>query len=129
MEEVYIVSAVRTAIGAFNGALSTVSAGKLGAAAIKGALAKINLDGKNVNEVFMGSVLQTNLGQAPARQASKYAGLPDEVNCTTVNKVCASGMKSVMFAAQSIKLGENEIVVAGGMENMSQVPYYLDAAR
>ncbi|MBC7861625.1 MAG: acetyl-CoA C-acyltransferase [Bacteroidia bacterium] len=129
MEEVYIVAAVRTAIGTFNGALSSVSAGKLGAAAIKGALDKIKLDVKEVNEVFMGCVLQGNLGQAPARQAAKYAGLPNEVNCTTVNKVCASGMKSVIFAAQSIKLGDNEVVVAGGMENMSQVPYYLDAAR
>lgn len=129
MEEVYIVSAVRTAIGTFNGALSSVSASKLGAAAIKGALAKIELSGKQVNEVFMGCVLQANIGQAPARQAAKFAGLPDEVNCTTINKVCASGMKAVMLAAQSIKLNDNEIVVAGGMENMSQVPYYLDAAR
>jgi acetyl-CoA C-acetyltransferase len=129
MKEVYIVSAVRTAIGTFNGALSSVSAGKLGAAAIKGAISKIKLDGKEVQEVFMGSVLQANLGQAPARQAAKFAGLPDEVHCTTVNKVCASGLKSVMFGAQSIMLGDNDVVVAGGMENMSQVPYYLDAAR
>jgi acetyl-CoA C-acetyltransferase len=129
MEEVYIVSAVRTAIGTFNGALSSISAGKLGAAAVKGAMDKINLDGKLVNEVFMGCVLQANLGQAPARQAAKYAGLPNEVNCTTINKVCASGMKSVMFAAQSIKLGDAQVVIAGGMENMSQVPYYLDGAR
>lgn len=129
MKEVYIVSAVRTAIGTFNGALSSVSAGKLGAAAIKGALAKIKLDGKEVNEVLMGSVLQANLGQAPARQAAKFAGLPDEVHCTTINKVCASGMKSVIFGAQTIMLGDNDVVVAGGMENMSQVPYYLDSAR
>jgi acetyl-CoA C-acetyltransferase len=129
MKEVYIVSAVRTAIGTFNGALSGINAGKLGAAAIKGALAKINLDGKEVQEVLMGCVLQANLGQAPARQAAKFAGLPDEVHCTTINKVCASGMKSVMYGAQSIMLGDADVVVAGGMENMSQVPYYLDAAR
>ncbi len=129
MKEVYIVSAVRTPIGSFNGVLSSVSAGKLGAAAIKGAISKIKLDGKEVNEVFMGSVLQANLGQAPARQAAKFAGLPDEVHCTTINKVCASGLKSVIFGAQSILLGDANVVVAGGMENMSQVPYYLDQAR
>ena len=129
MKEVYIVSAVRTAMGSFGGTLAGVSATQLGATAIKGALAKINLDGKLVTEVFMGSVLQANLGQAPARQAAKFAGLPDNVNCTTVNKVCASGMKSVMLAAQSIMLGENDVVVAGGMENMSSVPFYSDAVR
>ena len=129
MKEVYIVSAVRTAMGSFGGTLAGVSATQLGATAIKGALAKINLDGKLVTEVFMGSVLQANLGQAPARQAAKFAGLPDSVNCTTVNKVCASGMKSVMLAAQSIILGENDVVVAGGMENMSSVPFYSDAVR
>jgi len=129
MKEVYIVSAVRTAMGSFGGTLAGVSATQLGATAIKGALAKINLDGKLVTEVFMGSVLQANLGQAPARQAAKFAGLPDSVNCTTVNKVCASGMKSVMLAAQSIMLGENDVVVAGGMENMSSVPFYSDATR
>lgn len=129
MKEVYIVSAVRTAMGSFGGTLAGVSATQLGATAIKGALAKINLDGKLVTEVFMGSVLQANLGQAPARQAAKFAGLPDSVNCTTVNKVCASGMKSVMLAAQSIMLGENDVVVAGGMENMSSVPFYSDAVR
>ncbi len=129
MKEVYIVSAVRTAIGSFGGTLAGVSATKLGATAIKGALEKINLDGKLVNEVFMGSVLQANLGQAPARQAAKFAGLPDNVICTTVNKVCASGMKSIMLAAQSIMLGENDIVVAGGMENMSSVPFYSDSTR
>jgi acetyl-CoA C-acetyltransferase len=129
MKEVYIVSAARTAMGSFGGTLAGVSATHLGATAIKGALAKINLDGKLVTEVFMGSVLQANLGQAPARQAAKFAGLPDSVNCTTVNKVCASGMKSVMLAAQSIMLGENEVVVAGGMENMSSVPFYSDAVR
>ncbi len=129
MKEVYIVSAVRTAMGSFGGTLAGVSATQLGATAIKGALAKINLDPKLVNEVYMGSVLQANLGQAPARQAAKFAGLPDGVICTTVNKVCASGMKSIMLAAQSIMLGDNDIVVAGGMENMSAVPFYSDSTR
>ena len=129
MQEVYIVSAVRTPIGSFNGVLSSVPAGKLGAAAIKGALDKIKLDGKEVEEVLMGCVLQANLGQAPARQAAKFAGLPNEVRCTTVNKVCASGMKAVAQATQAIKLGDASVVVAGGMENMSNVPYYLDNAR
>ncbi len=129
MKEVYIVSAVRTAFGSFGGTIASVSATKLGAAAIKGALDKIKLDGKLVNEVIMGSVLQANLGQAPARQAAKFAGLPDHVNCTTVNKVCASGMKSIMLAAQSIMLGDNDVVVAGGMENMSSVPFYSDSTR
>ena len=129
MKEVYIVSAVRTAMGSFGGTLAGVSATKLGAEAIKGALAKINLDGKLVQEVFMGSVLQANLGQAPARQAAKFAGLPDSVNCTTVNKVCASGMKSIALAAQSILLGDNDIVIAGGMENMSAAPFYSDSTR
>ena len=129
MKEVYIVSAVRTAFGSFGGTLASVSATKLGAAAIKGALDKIKLDGKLVNEVIMGSVLQANVGQAPARQAAKFAGLPDHVNCTTVNKVCASGMKSIMLAAQSIMLGDNDVVVAGGMENMSSVPFYSDSTR
>ncbi len=129
MKEVYIVSAVRTAIGSFGGTLAGVSATQLGAAAIKGALAKINLDPKLVNEVYMGSVLQANLGQAPARQAAKFAGLPDGVICTTVNKVCASGMKSIMLGAQSIMLGDADIIVAGGMENMSAVPFYSDSTR
>ncbi|MBL7932026.1 MAG: acetyl-CoA C-acyltransferase [Bacteroidia bacterium] len=129
MKEVYIVAAVRTAMGSFGGTLAGIPATKLGAAAIKGALDKIKLDGKLVNEVFMGSVLQANLGQAPARQAAKFAGLPDSVNCTTVNKVCASGMKAVSLAAQSIMLGDNDIVVAGGMENMSQVPFYSENTR
>jgi len=129
MQEVYIVSAVRTPIGSFNGSLSSVSSGKLGAAAIKGALEKIKLDGKEVDEVLMGCVMQANLGQAPARQAAKFAGLPNEVRCTTVNKVCASGMKALTQATQAIKLGDASVVVAGGMENMSNVPYYLDAAR
>ncbi len=129
MKEVYIVSAVRTAMGSFGGTLAATPATKLGAAAIKGAIDKIKLDGKLVTEVFMGSVLQANLGQAPARQAAKFAGLPDTVNCTTVNKVCASGMKSIMLGAQSIMLGDNDVVVAGGMENMSSVPFYLDSTR
>lgn len=129
MKEVYIVSAVRTPIGSFGGTLSGVSATQLGAAAIKGALDKIKLDPAQVQEVYMGSVLQANLGQAPARQASKFAGLPDQVIATTVNKVCASGMKSVMLAAQNIMLGDADIIVAGGMENMSQVPYYADSNR
>lgn len=129
MQEVYIVSAVRTPIGSFNGILSSVPTAKLGAAAIKGAVDKIKIDPKQIDEVLMGCVLQGNLGQAPARQAAKFAGLPDEVHCTTVNKVCASGMKAVMQATQSIKLGDTGVVVAGGMENMSAVPYYLDSAR
>ncbi len=129
MKEVYIVSAVRTPLGSFGGTLANVPAPKLGAAVIKGALEKIKLDPKSVNEVFMGSVMQANLGQAPARQAAKYAGLPDAVNCTTINKVCASGMKSISLGAQSIMLGDNDVVVAGGMENMSSVPYYLDNNR
>lgn len=129
MKEVYIVSAVRTPMGSFNGALSTVSATQLGAVAIKGALDKIKLDPNEVQEVYMGNVLQAGLGQAPARQAAKFAGLPDSVICTTVNKVCASGMKSIALAAQSIMLGENDVVVAGGMENMSQVPHYLPGSR
>ncbi len=128
-KEVYIVSAVRTPLGSFGGTLAGVSATKLGAVAIKGALDKIKLDPALVNEVFMGSVLQANLGQAPARQAAKFAGLPDNVNCTTVNKVCASGMKSISLAAQAIMLGDADIVVAGGMENMSQVPFYLENNR
>lgn len=128
-KEVYIVSAVRTPMGSFGGTLAGISATKLGAIAIKGALDKIKLDSKLVNEVFMGSVLQANLGQAPARQAAKFAGLPDNVNCTTVNKVCASGMKSISLAAQAIMLGDADVVVAGGMESMSQVPFYLENNR
>ena len=129
MKEVYIVSAVRTPLGSFGGVFAGVSATQLGAFAIKGALERIKLDGKLVTEVFMGSVMQANLGQAPARQAAKFAGLPDSVNCTTVNKVCASGMKSIALAAQSIMLGDNDIVVAGGMESMSGVPFYSDSTR
>ena len=129
MQEVYIVAAVRTPMGSFGGSLSAISATQLGAIAIKGALAKINLDPNKVEEVYMGNVLQANLGQAPARQAAIFAGLPNTVPATTVNKVCASGMKAVMLAAQSIMLGDNDIVVAGGMESMSNVPFYLDKAR
>ncbi len=124
MKKVFIVSAVRTPLGSFGGALSSISATQLGAVAIQGAVSRIGLDVNQVNEVIMGSVLQANLGQAPARQAAKFAGLPDSVQCTTVNKVCASGMKAVMMAAQSIKCGDSEVVIAGGMESMSQVPFY-----
>ncbi|MGB5362784.1 MAG: acetyl-CoA C-acyltransferase [Aureibaculum sp.] len=126
MKEVVIVSAVRTPIGSFLGSLSSVPATQLGAAAIKAALKKINLDPKKVDEVLMGSVLQADLGQAPARQAAIFAGIPDTVPCTTVNKVCASGMKAVMQGAQAIQCGDADIVVAGGMENMSLVPHYLN---
>lgn len=129
MKEVVIVAAARTPIGSFGGALSSVSATKLGAAAIKGALSKINLDPKLVDEVLMGNVLQANEGQAPARQAAIFAGLSNEIPCTTINKVCSSGMKAIMMAAQAIKAGDAEIVVAGGMENMSQVPHYLPGFR
>jgi acetyl-CoA C-acetyltransferase len=124
-KKVVIVSAVRTPIGSFMGGLSTVTASRLGAAAIKGALDKIQLDVNLVDEVFMGNVVQAGVGQAPARQAAIYAGLPNSVACTTVNKVCASGMKSVMLAAQAIQCGDAEIVVAGGMENMSLIPHYM----
>jgi len=127
MKEVYIVSAVRTPIGSFLGGLSTVSATALGATAIKGALEKANVSSDAIDEVFMGNVLQANLGQAPARQAAMAAGLSENVPCTTVNKVCASGMKSIALAAQTILAGDNHIVVAGGMENMSQVPHYVNS--
>ncbi len=129
MKEVVIVSAVRTPIGSFGGSLKALSATQLGAAAIKAAIAKAGIQADQVQDVLMGSVLQANLGQAPARQAAKFAGLPDHVNCTTVNKVCASGMKSIALAAQSILLGDAEIVVAGGMESMSNVPFYAPAMR
>lgn len=125
LKKVVIVSAVRTPIGSFMGSLSTVPAPRLGAVAIKGALDKIQLDVNLVDEVFMGSVIQAGLGQAPARQAAIYAGIPNSVACTTVNKVCASGMKSVMLGAQAIQCGDAEIVVAGGMENMSLIPHYM----
>jgi acetyl-CoA C-acetyltransferase len=124
-KKVVIVSAVRTPIGSFMGSLSTVTATQLGAAAIKGALNKINLDPKLVDEVLMGNVVQAGVGQAPARQAARFAGLPDTIPCTTVNKVCASGMKAVMQGAQAIMVGDADIVVAGGMENMSLIPHYV----
>ncbi|HRD56902.1 MAG TPA: acetyl-CoA C-acyltransferase [Ferruginibacter sp.] len=129
MKEVYILSAVRTPIGSFGGTLKSFSATQLGAIAIKAALEKAGIKPGQVNDVLMGSVIQANLGQAPARQAAKFAGLPNEVNCTTVNKVCASGMKSIAQAAQSILLGDADIVVAGGMESMSNVPFYSDTMR
>ncbi|MGB0981125.1 MAG: acetyl-CoA C-acyltransferase [Winogradskyella sp.] len=128
-KDVVIVSAVRTPIGSFLGSLSTVSAPKLGATAIKAALAKVNLKPELVDEVIMGNVVQAGTGQAPARQAAIYAGLPNTVPCTTINKVCASGMKAVMQAAQAIQLGDAEVVVAGGMENMSLIPHYYHARR
>lgn len=129
MKEVVIVSAVRTPIGSFGGVFSTVPATRLGAAAIKGALSAINLDPAQVQEVIFGNVLQANEGQAPARQAAIFAGLSNEIPCTTVNKVCASGMKAIMMAAQAIKAGDADVVVAGGMENMSMVPHYLPGFR
>lgn len=128
-KEVYIISAVRTPMGSFGGGLKDFSATKLGAIAIKAALEKAGLQSSQVQDVLMGCVMQANLGQAPARQAAKFAGLPDEVNCTTVNKVCASGMKAITQAAQSIALGDADIVVAGGMESMSNVPFYVDSLR
>lgn len=127
MKEVVIVSAVRTPIGSFLGSLSSVPATKLGATAIKAALEKIKLDPENVDEVLMGCVLQANLGQAPARQAAIFAGLSDSTPCTTINKVCASGMKAIMQAAQAIQCGDAEVIIAGGMENMSSVPHYINA--
>ncbi len=129
MKEVYIVSAVRTPIGSFGGSLSSLTAIQLGSTAIKGALAKANVDAKEVNEVYMGNVVSANLGQAPARQASIGAGIGYNVPCTTINKVCASGMKAVMLGAQGIMLGQNDVVVAGGMESMSNIPYYIPKAR
>ncbi|WP_310381380.1 acetyl-CoA C-acyltransferase [Flavobacterium sp.] len=125
-KKVVIVAATRTPIGSFMGGLSTVSASRLGAIAIKGALDKIQLDPNLIDEVFMGNVVQAGVGQAPARQAAIYAGIPNSVACTTVNKVCASGMKSVMLGAQAILCGDAEIVVAGGMENMSLIPHYIN---
>ena len=126
---VYIVSAVRTPIGSLGGSLASVSAPKLGATAIKAALERAGVEPGRIQEVFMGNVLTANVGQAPANQASIYAGIPTSVPCTTVNKVCASGMKAIMLGAQSIALGENDLVLAGGMESMSNTPYYLDKAR
>ena len=129
MKEVVIVSAVRTPIGSFGGCLASVSATKLGATAIQGAIEKAAIDKSVVNEVFMGNVLQANLGQAPARQAAMFAGLSQDVPCTTINKVCSSGMKSIMLAAQTIICGDNDVVIAGGMENMSIVPHYFAKGR
>ncbi len=129
MKEVYIASAVRTPIGSFGGKLAGFSATELGTFAIKGALEKAGVDAKEVQEVFMGNVLSANLGQAPARQAALGAGVHENTPCTTINKVCSSGMKSVMFGAQSIMLGINDLVIAGGMESMSNVPFYVPKAR
>ena len=129
MKEVYIISAVRTAIGSFGGSLKDFSATQLGGFAIKGAIEKAGIKPEDVQDVIMGCVLQANVGQAPARQAAKFAGLPNETNCTTVNKVCASGMKAISQAAQSILLGDADVVVAGGMESMSNVPFYADKMR
>ncbi len=128
-KEVYIISAVRTPLGSFGGSLKDIPATKLGAIAIKGAIEKAGIEPNMVQDVLMGCVLQANLGQAPARQASMLAGLPDNVNCTTVNKVCASGMKAIIYGAQSIMLGDADVVIAGGMENMSQVPFYSPSVR
>ena len=128
-KEVYIVSAVRTPMGSFGGGLASVPATKLGATAIKGALDKAGVSADEVQEVFMGNVLQAGLGQAPARQAAIFAGINENVPCTTVNKVCASGMKSISLAAQSILAGDNDVVIAGGMENMSNVPHYYNARK
>ena len=129
MQKVYIVSAVRTPIGSFGGVLAGTGATHLGGIAIKGALEKAGVAPDQVDEVLMGNVVSANLGQAPARQAARYAGLPDNIPCTTINKVCASGIKAITIGAQSIMLGINDIVVAGGMENMSQIPYYIPNAR
>jgi acetyl-CoA C-acetyltransferase len=129
MKEVYIVSAVRTPMGSFGGLLKDIPATKLGAIAIKAAVERAGIKPEQVNEVLMGCVLQANLGQAPARQAAKFAGLPENVVCTTINKVCASGMKAIAQGAQSILLGDSDVVVAGGMENMSSVPFYVENLR
>jgi acetyl-CoA C-acetyltransferase len=129
MEEAFIISAVRTPIGSFGGSLSSLTAIELGSTAIKGALERAGVASEEVNEVFMGNVVSANLGQAPARQAAIGAGVGTNVPCTTVNKVCASGMKSVMLGAQSIMLGINDVVIAGGMESMSNIPYYIPKAR
>ncbi len=129
MKEVYVIAAVRTPLGSFGGSLKDFSATQLGGIAIKGALEKAGIDGSQVDEVLMGSVIQANLGQAPARQAAKFAGLPNEVACTTINKVCASGMKAIAQGAQSILLGDASVVIAGGMESMSNVPFYSDTMR
>lgn len=129
MKEVVIVSVARTPIGSFLGSLANISAPKLGAIAIKGALSKINLIANLVDEVYMGNVISAGLGQAPAKQAAIFAGIPNTVPCTTINKVCSSGMKSIMLAAQAIKCGDADIVVAGGMENMSSIPHYIEGRK
>lgn len=127
--DVYVIAAVRTPMGSFGGSLRDVSATELGAAAIRAVIGKAGISPEAVQDVLMGCVIQANLGQAPARQAARFAGLPDSVNCTTVNKVCASGMKAISMAAQSIMLGDADVVVAGGMENMSRVPFYAEQMR
>ena len=127
--EVYIVGMARTPIGSFMGALSSLSASRLGAVAIRAALDRSGVADSDVQELFMGNVVGANIGQAPAQQSSIYAGLPTSIPCTTVNKVCASGMKAIMLGAQSIMLGDNDVVVAGGMESMSNIPYYIEKAR
>ena len=129
MKEVFIISAVRTPMGSFGGVFAGLSATELGAKAIKGALEKAGVDAAQVEEVFMGNVCSANLGQAPARQAAIGAGLGVNVPCTTVNKVCASGMKAIMFAVQSIMTGHSDLIIAGGMESMSNIPYYIPNAR
>ncbi|HMU04214.1 MAG TPA: beta-ketoacyl synthase N-terminal-like domain-containing protein, partial [Saprospiraceae bacterium] len=129
MQKVYIVSAVRTPLGSFGGGLSTIPATQLGATAVKTAVEKAGITPSSVQEIFMGQVVQANAGQAPARQVALHAGLSNATPATTINKVCASGMKSIMFAAQSIQLGQNNVVVAGGMENMSAIPYYMAKGR
>jgi len=129
MQAVYIVSAIRTPIGSFGGSLASISATQLGASAIRGAVAQANLDPNLIQSVYMGNVVSANVGQAPARQAAIFGGLSKNTTCTTVNKVCASGMKAMMLAAQDIMLGDADIIVAGGMESMSQIPFYLDKAR
>ena len=129
MKEVVIVSYCRTPIGSFGGSLSTVSAPKLGSIAIKGAMDKINIDPNIIDEVYMGNVISSGLGQAPAKQAAIFAGINQNTPCTTINKVCSSGMKAIMIGAQSIQTGENEVVIAGGMENMSSIPFYLSDMR
>lgn len=129
MKDVFIVGAKRTPMGSFGGALTSFSATKLGSLSIEGVLEASNVSKEDIDEVFFGNVCQANLGQAPARQAALGAGIPTNVPCTTVNKVCASGMKSIIFAAQTIKTGDNNVVVAGGMESMSNIPYYLDGNR
>lgn len=129
MEEVYIIAAKRTALGSFGGVFKDTSATELGAVAMKGAIAQAGIEKDQIDEVFFGNVVSANLGQGPARQAALHAGIPNKVPATTINKLCASGMKSTMWAAQSIQLGHNHVVMAGGMENMTRIPFYLDKAR